>query len=334
MARGTGHLPQPGVGLGPAAGHQVGEAGHGPPGLGVEAVTGLVKDKGGIEHPAVDVELVLGPGGVSDADGTAPQVAGPSLELSLVGRRGADEAEQRPEPGAVEAAGVQQPVQEGSGLLVPAGGQEGGDADAGIAGPGVAVVPVAEPAHLLGKRGGRGGHWRPRGRVGQQLEGEQAAEDRLSVGADVSDARRPGPPPRLGLAQLCPGLLGRHMTRGSAWATAMASTRGAPRSTTTSRSRPGSIWVPPLGERATARAPQVHTRRPERRSTLGRRWLGPWRGSKQIRAATGPPRHSRRRTSKVVGKSGVEPSPTIPSIRVSSPAPTRHVVSRMGEPPR
>ena len=78
----------------------VGEAAHGPPRLGVEAVAGVGEQPGGVEDPAVAVELVLVGGAVADPHRAAVGVAGPAVErrvprpgglpwrVSSTGRRG------------------------------------------------------------------------------------------------------------------------------------------------------------------------------------------------------------------------------------------------------
>ena len=139
-------LPDPGVGFGPGGGDVVGEAGDGPPRLAVQAVAGVGEQPGGVDHPAVAVELVLAGGTIADSHGAAVGVAGPAVELNFRWAGAPVEGEQDREAGSGQAAGVEQPGEEGAGLLGFAGGEEGGDADAGIARPGVAVVPVAATA--------------------------------------------------------------------------------------------------------------------------------------------------------------------------------------------
>jgi len=53
--------------------------------------------------------------------------------------------------GPGKPGGVQQPGHEQAGLVGLADAEEGADADAGVSGPGVAVVPVADTAGLLGQ---------------------------------------------------------------------------------------------------------------------------------------------------------------------------------------
>ena len=81
-------LPDAGVGFAPAAGDLVGEAAHRPPGLGVEVMPGGDEQPGGVEDPAVAVELVLVGGAVADAHGPAVGVAGPAVERRARGRGG------------------------------------------------------------------------------------------------------------------------------------------------------------------------------------------------------------------------------------------------------
>ena len=79
----------PASGLAPPTGDEVGEAAHRPPRLGVEAVAGLDEHPGGVEDPAVAVELVLVGGAVADPDRHAVGVAGPAVELAFGGVRAA-----------------------------------------------------------------------------------------------------------------------------------------------------------------------------------------------------------------------------------------------------
>src|SRR5829696_7784521 len=139
-------LPDPGVGFAPPVRDLVGEAAHGPPGLGVEAMAGAAEEPGGVQHPAVAVELVLVGGAVADPDRAAVGIAGPAVQLPFRGGAAAVEGEQDGQAGPVQAAGVQQPGVEVAGFAVLADAEERADADAGVAGPGVAVVPIADPA--------------------------------------------------------------------------------------------------------------------------------------------------------------------------------------------
>src|SRR5207248_11552124 len=110
----------------------VGEAAHGAPRFGVEPFAGRVEQRGGIENPAVAVELVLAGGAVANAHRPAIGVAGPALELALGGGVTTVQAEQHRKPRAVESAGVQQPSEEMAGLIVLAHAEKGADTEAGV----------------------------------------------------------------------------------------------------------------------------------------------------------------------------------------------------------
>src|SRR5437879_5210125 len=117
------------------------------------------------------------------------------------------EAQDGREAGPIEAARVQQPGQEAAGFVVLADTEEGADADAGVAGPGEAVVPVAGPTGILGKRGCRRSNRRPGRRVGEEAQREQAAHDGVALREVEIDISAPRPPPRLVGLQLRPSSL-------------------------------------------------------------------------------------------------------------------------------
>jgi hypothetical protein len=201
-------LPDAGVRLGPAAGDPVREATHGPPGLGVETVAGPGEQPGRVEHPTVAVELVLVGGAVADPDRPAVGVAGPAVELALGSGVLAVEGEQHGQPGPVEPGGVQQPGHELAGLRGLPGAEEGADPDAGVAGPGEAVVPVADAAGVLGQRAGEGGDGGAGWRVGEQAQGQQAANDRVALGQVAGDLPAPAHPAALVAEQDVPSGFG------------------------------------------------------------------------------------------------------------------------------
>jgi hypothetical protein len=74
-------LPDPGVGFAPPLRDFVSEAAHDPRGLGVEPMAGAGEQPGGVEDPAVAVELVLVGGAVANADRAAVGVAGPAAKF-------------------------------------------------------------------------------------------------------------------------------------------------------------------------------------------------------------------------------------------------------------
>ncbi len=86
---------------------------------------------------------------------------------------------------------AQQPVAPGLRLVVEAGVHQREQREGGVAQPAEAVVPVADAAQLLGQRRGRRRH-DPAGRpVGERLERDQRAHDR--VGAVSGGPAFPGP---------------------------------------------------------------------------------------------------------------------------------------------
>lgn len=86
------------------------------------------QDPRGVEHETVDVELALSTDDVADAHRAAAPVAGP-LQGAFVGDRVAVKCERRWEPGAGEAGGMEQPVEECFGLVGAAEAEEGPDAE-------------------------------------------------------------------------------------------------------------------------------------------------------------------------------------------------------------
>jgi len=76
-------LPDTGVRVPPTAGDQVGETAHGSPGLGVQGAAGLLEHPGGVQHPAVAVELVLVGCAVAHSHRHAFGVAGPAVQVAL-----------------------------------------------------------------------------------------------------------------------------------------------------------------------------------------------------------------------------------------------------------
>ena len=202
-------LPDTGVRFGPALGDAVGEAAHRPPGLAVQPLARSGEQPGGVQYPAVAIRLVLVGCVVTDPDRSAAGVAGPTGELAF--RRGvlAVQGEQHGQAGPVQPGGVQRPGHEQAGLLGLADAQEGADADAGVAGPGEAVVPVANATRVLGQGRGGGGDRRPGWRVGEQPQCQQAAHHRGPLREQlVVDAVTPRLPAALVLHQGVPGSLG------------------------------------------------------------------------------------------------------------------------------
>ena len=85
--------------------------------------------------------------------------------------------------------------EEAVGLVGAGGDPQGLQREAGVADPGVAVVPVAATAHRLGQRRGRGGDHRSGRIVGQGVQDPAAVVDQVPRRALVGLVQvRPGPP--------------------------------------------------------------------------------------------------------------------------------------------
>ncbi len=96
--------------------------------------------------------------------------------------------------GILLAAALVQPAHELGGLFGEADPQQGVEREGGVADPGVAVVPVAHPADILGQAtGGRGDDGAGR-LVGEELERQGRAVNRLTPAAGVGASREPVAP--------------------------------------------------------------------------------------------------------------------------------------------
>ena len=102
---------------------------------------------------------------------------------------------QRPaRPDLPLARAVGQPVHERRGLFGEAEPQQPVERERRVADPGVAVVPVAPAAELLGQRGRRRRDERAGRRVGQQLQRQRRAHHHLAPAAAVARLRHPVAP--------------------------------------------------------------------------------------------------------------------------------------------
>ena len=168
-------------------------------------VPGLHEHPRGVQDPTVAVELVLPGCAIAHPHRQALGVAGPAAQIALGRHVAAIQGEQCRQPRSLQAARMKQPAEKPARLVELADPQERRDADAGIAGPRIAVVPVAHPAGILRQRRGRRGDGRPRGRVGQEPQRQQAAHRGVPVGEAVVDLRAPGLPAGLVLDDQLPG---------------------------------------------------------------------------------------------------------------------------------
>ena len=171
----------------------------------------LVVEVDRVDQLAVDVELELLGRAVSDPDGRRAGVALEVVEHGLLEVGPAVDAVHDLKR-AVTAAGrlaeaVGEPAHERLRLLGEAEPQERVEGEGGVADPGVAVVPVALAAELLGKARGRRGHDGARGPVGEQLQRERGAVHRLAPAAAVRAVVEPAPPVLHGVVERLRGLL-------------------------------------------------------------------------------------------------------------------------------
>ena len=111
---------------------------------------------------------------------------------------------------------VPQPGAERGGLLHVAQAQQRVDGEGAVPDPGVAVVPVALPADLLGQPGGRRRDRRAGRRVGHQLQRDGRTGDHLPPPAGVAGPVQPAAPEPRGVVRQPLGLLGRDDARRAA----------------------------------------------------------------------------------------------------------------------
>ena len=93
---------------------------------------------------------------------------------------------------------MDEPAKERLGFVGVAGRDHCGYPDAGIARPGIAVIPIADAGDLLGKRGRRGGHRGARRCVGKQTQRDQRADEQIGVREARAELGAPLVPPAFG----------------------------------------------------------------------------------------------------------------------------------------
>ena len=191
-------LPDALVGLVPVLAQPVDDARQRGPALVADLHAGGVGevDRGG--GLAVDVELQLVGGAVADPD--RPRAA-PALEMiqALLDQvRGAvHPVHDLQRPGTLARLflrPVPEPGAERGGLLHVAQAEQRVDGERAVPDPGVAVVPVALPAFLLGQPGGRRRDRGPGRRVGHQLQRDRRTGDHLAPAAGVAGPVQPAAP--------------------------------------------------------------------------------------------------------------------------------------------
>ena len=139
---------------------------------------GLVE---GGHHLAVHVELELAGRRVADAHRARRLVAGKPTDLELVQPAFATRPVHDLQLGGIAGHGAEQPAAPLHGFLVEPATHQGFEGEGGVAQPAEPVVPVTPSPERLGQGGGRRRN-DPSGRlVGECLQGDQRADDRLAV---------------------------------------------------------------------------------------------------------------------------------------------------------
>ena len=322
-------LPDAGVGFPPLPRDVIREPDHGPPRLGVQATAGLREQPRRVEHPAVVVELMLVGGAVADPDRAAVGVSGPVVERALGTRMLAVQRQQHGKARSVEATGVQEPAEEHAGFACLADAEERPDADAGVARPREAVVPVADPAERLGQRRGRRRDRRTRRRVREQPQGDEAADDGVTERDVGVDRLRPAPPPlAVGFERAPRGLRVDVDQRLAVRDREHQDQR--PARLDRDRHRP-SGHDRQVGSRVAGR-PRARPRCRRARSAVARRAArgALRRSADRTRSSPGPRRRSRRAGGRACSRAGAGRAvrPTMPSVRVRRAPSRSQLVSR------
>jgi hypothetical protein len=217
LAAATG-LPDPFVRLVPVLAQPVDDLRHRHPALvrQLHALDAVTEDDR-VHRLAVDVELELAGGAVPDPHRPG---AAPALEVieRLLGQvRAAIDPVHDPQRARavlrLVRGAVLEPVAEPGGLVEVTEPEQRVDGERAVPDPGVAVVPVALAAFLLGQPGGRRGDRRAGGRIGHQLECHGRPGDHLAPAAGIGRAAQPGAPEASGLVGQALGLLGRYQVR-------------------------------------------------------------------------------------------------------------------------
>ena len=182
MPRRAARLPQPVVRLVPAPADRLDHVLQ-QPDVGGRRRADLAERAQQVGDRAEHVQLDLPVGRVADPHGARPGVPGQRLDHGLRPQFVAVEVVERVQPFRV-AAGVlhhpQHPAHQRLGLLVRAEVDQRPGGERRVARPAVAVVPVADPAQLLGQRGGRRGHEPAARLVPETAQRQRAAQHRVA----------------------------------------------------------------------------------------------------------------------------------------------------------
>ena len=192
-------LPDALVRVTPASGRRVGERHEEPQRRLVDALEVLGQLPGSVEQLAVHVELALAPRPVADAHGSAVTPAGEVRKVPLGEVTLTADAEHDRQVDALVHRGrssSRHEVEELVGFVGAGGDPQRLDREAGIADPGVAVVPVALAARGLRQRRRRCGDDGTRRAERQRLQHPTAVVHELAVRAVVALVQRRPRAPR------------------------------------------------------------------------------------------------------------------------------------------
>ncbi len=148
-----------------------------------------------VQQFPVAVELELGLGAVANPHRPRAAVALELVELLLGKLSAAIDPVEHAQRQGMPAGGGTEPAGVGARLIGASEGVEGVEGEPGVPQPGVAVVPVAHPADLLGEGGGGGCDHRTGRPVDQHLQRDRTADHGLAPWAVVAQSPRPVPPP-------------------------------------------------------------------------------------------------------------------------------------------
>ena len=196
VARLVADLPHAGVGPVPVVHHPLEDAGEVVPGVVADAVAVLVEQVDRVDQLAVDVELQLVDGGVADPHRARVAVAAQVVELDSPRgrcrrcRRAPAAGRARRRRRARSPSRSESHAHERAASSVKPSRSRRVEAERRVADPDVAVVPVALAADLLGQARRRRGDDRAGRLVGEQLEGEGGAVDRLAPAARCTSTAR------------------------------------------------------------------------------------------------------------------------------------------------
>ena len=193
MLRLAARLPDPLVRLSPDLRRALGLRLHDRPEAARQPLAVARVEQDRVEDGAEDVVLPLVERAVSDSHGPGARVAGQVVARRLVQIAPAVDAVHDLQRAVLGRLEVGDELHELVGLPVEVQPVERLEGERRVADPGVAVVPVPLAARRLGERGRERGHGRARRHVGEALDRQRRALDRVAQ-AVIGDPRAAQPP--------------------------------------------------------------------------------------------------------------------------------------------